>query len=101
MSGEELRALAQQGHHKFLSKQLKNTANPCSTDEYGITALMYAAWNGHVECVKYLVSNVHGIDKNEIKCSSLNMVTTRGYTGKFDINRIKYMTLLLLKIKKA
>ena len=47
---------------------------------------MYAAWNGHVECVKYLASNVYGTDKNGIKCSSLNMVTTRGYTGELNFN---------------
>ena len=81
MSGEEVRRLAQQGDHKVLRSYLLQACNPCSTDEYDITALMFAVWNGHVECVKYLACNPRGTDKNGLKCSALNMVTCRGYSG--------------------
>ena len=42
---------------------------------------MYAVWGGHVECVKYLVSNDFGVSKLGVKRSSLDMITTKGYTA--------------------
>lgn len=86
MSGEEIRKLAQQGDHKVLRSLLLQSGNPCSVDEYQITPLMYAAWNGHIECVKYLACNTRGINKDGIKCNALNMVTSRGYTGILSQN---------------
>ena len=81
MSGEELRELAKFGDHKVLSSVLKQSGNPCSTDKWDLTALMYAVWNGHVECVKYLACNTKGIDKNSIRADALQMVSCRGYSG--------------------
>ena len=42
---------------------------------------MSAVWNGHVECVKYLVSNDMGVSALGQKRSSLNMQTLSGYTA--------------------
>ena len=69
------------GDHKAVKSVLKNRSNPCSTDEYGLTPLMYAVWNGHVECVKWLLANDRGIDNSGFKRSCINMVSTKGYTA--------------------
>jgi ankyrin repeat protein len=50
-------------------------------DEYDLTPLMYSVWGGHVECVKYLVSNDFGVSKTGVKRSSLDMVSTKGYSA--------------------
>ena len=42
---------------------------------------MSAVWNGHVECVKYLVSNDMGVSALGQKRSSLNMQSLSGYTA--------------------
>lgn len=80
MSGDALRSYAQNGNLESLINCLRDRPNPCSADEYGITALHYATWNGHTECVKYLIANPNGVDARGVKTSSLNMVTTKGYT---------------------
>lgn len=42
---------------------------------------MYSVWGGHVECVKFLVSNDFGVAKTGVKRSSLDMVSTKGYSA--------------------
>ena len=59
---------------------LKEKGNPCSTDTLGLTALHYATWNGHVECVKYLLCNPYGVDHNGTRCSSLDLVSVKNYS---------------------
>jgi len=81
MSGEILRTAAQLGDVETVRTLCEQVCNPCSADEYGLTALMYAVWNGHLECVKLLACNDFGVDHNGQKGSSLNMITTRGYTA--------------------
>lgn len=81
MSGEQLRSCAIEGDHERLASFLKGIANPCSADEYGITPLMYAVWNGHVECVKYLVSNDMGVSRIGRKGSALHLTSERGYSA--------------------
>lgn len=81
MSGEALRRAAVDGDHERLTYFLKGIANPCSCDEYGISPLMYAVWNGHIECVKLLVSNDMGVNNKGQKGSSLNITSTRGYSA--------------------
>lgn len=81
MSGEFLRTYAQRGDWQRLQGILKNRANTCSQDEFGITALMYAVWNGHIECVKYLICNDFGVNSMGIKCSSLSLVSCKGFTA--------------------
>lgn len=51
------------------------------SDEFGLTPLHYAVWNGHVECVKLLVCNTLGVDKDGNRASSLNITSCLGYTG--------------------
>lgn len=81
MSGEALRRAAIDGDYERLTYFLKGIANPCSCDEYGISPLMYAVWNGHTECVKLLVSNDMGVNRKGQKGSSLNLVSSRGYSA--------------------
>ncbi len=81
MSGEDLREAARLGKHATLKSMLSQTANPCSVDEYGLSALMYGVFNGHPECVKYLICNHQGIDKDGVKTSALKLQSCRGYTG--------------------
>lgn len=81
MSGEDLKQAAIQGKHKLLCSVLKDRANACSADEYGLTALMYACWNGHVESVKYLAANPMGIDSNGKRRSCVDLVSCKGYTA--------------------
>lgn len=78
MSGEYLRACATQGDSEEVWRLLKERANACSTDKYGLTALHYAVWNGHVECVKYLVCNSWGVDKSGKRGHALNLVSVLG-----------------------
>jgi hypothetical protein len=81
MSGDQMRYDATYGHHEHLRDILKTRANTASADEFGLTPLMYAVWNNHVECVKYLVSNDVGINKAGSKVSSLFMTSCRGLTA--------------------
>ena len=81
MSGEQLRHDAQYGRHKELREALKNRANTASADQWGLTPLMYAVWNGHVECVKYLVCSNVGIDAQGIKVNALHARSCKGYTA--------------------
>lgn len=81
MSGEQLRHDAQYGHHKALRDLLKNRANTASADQWGLTPLMYAVWNGHIECVKYLVCNSVGIDAQGVKVNALHARSCKGYTA--------------------
>jgi len=102
MSGEQLRYDATYGNYKKLRDVLKDRANTASADEYGLTPLMYAVWNGHVECVKYLICNDVGIDVRGVKVSSLHMRSCKGYTAlhlaALDAPKssAKEITLLLL-----
>lgn len=80
MSGEDLRNLAQQGDLE-IAPLLKAGANPCSQDEFGLNPLMFAVWNGHVECVKYLVSNTHGVNGQGLRMSALDQVSCKGYSA--------------------
>lgn len=54
-----------------------------STDEYGISPLMYASWNGHVDCVKVLSDkvNTRGVTKLGKKTCALRLVTMKGYNA--------------------
>jgi len=81
MSGDQIRYDAQYGLHEHLRDILKNRANTAEADELTLTPLMYAVWNGHVECVKYLVCNDVGIDVTGNKVSALYMTSCKGYTA--------------------
>jgi len=102
MSGEQLRYESTYGNHKKLRDYLKNRANTASADEFGLTPLMYAVWNGHVECVKYLICNDVGVDVRGVKVSALHMRSCKGYTAlhlaALDAPKssAKEITLLLL-----
>jgi len=81
MSAVNLRISAIDGDHNRLASMLMEIANTCSADEFDLTPLMYAVWGGHIECVKYLVANDFGVSKIGVKRSSLDMVSTKGYSA--------------------
>ena len=81
MSADQIRYDAQYGRHEHLREILKDRANTCEADDVTLTPLMYAVWNGHVECVKYLVCNDVGVDIRGSKVSALHMVSCKGYTA--------------------
>lgn len=102
MSSEQIRYDAQYGLHEHMRDILKNRANTAEADEVTLTPLMYAVWNGHVECVKYLVCNDVGIDVTGNKVSSLYMTSCKGYTALHlagldcPMDRCKEITTILL-----
>jgi ankyrin repeat protein len=81
MSGDDLRQAAVINDHETLREYLEKKANSCSTDAHGLSALHYAVWNGSVECVKLLVMNPNGVDKNGERNSCINLKSSMGYTG--------------------
>jgi hypothetical protein len=105
MSFEVLKGSAIDGDHERLKDALMGIANTCAADEYGITPLMFAVWNGHAECVKYLVSNDLGVSAQGQKRSSLNMQSGSGYTAlhlaALDCPdyAVKEITFILLAMK--
>jgi hypothetical protein len=105
MSFDLLKGAAIDGDHERLKEALMGIANTCAADEYGITPLMFAVWNGHVECVKYLVSNDLGVSAQGQKRSSLNMQSGSGYTAlhlaALDCPdyAVKEITFILLSMK--
>uniref|UniRef100_A0A7S4VTH5 Uncharacterized protein n=1 Tax=Ditylum brightwellii TaxID=49249 RepID=A0A7S4VTH5_9STRA len=82
MSGDQLRNFAVVGYFLELKNLLAGGANPCSVDEKGLTALHYAVWNGHLQCVEILVANHWGKhhETGDV-CSSINLQSKTGYTA--------------------
>ena len=58
-----------------------DSCNVCSADEYGLTALHYAAWNGHTDCVRYIAANPWGVNSTGERCSVLDLKSCKGYTA--------------------
>jgi hypothetical protein len=81
MSGEQLRYDATYGNWKTIRRVLQDRANTAEADEYGLTPLMLAVWNGHIECVKYLVCNDVGIDVRGVKVLARHLQSCRGFTA--------------------
>jgi hypothetical protein len=80
-NGIELRYAAQYGDDNFIKKIVEKKGNACSADSFGLTPLMYACWNGHIDCVKYLLCNPGGVDINGVRRSTLNQQSCKGYTA--------------------
>lgn len=83
MSGEDLRLAVKFNDIETVRNLLLRKANPCSSDEFDLTSLHYAVWNGHIECVKYVALNPCGITKKREKKDCLNLQSTMGFTGTF------------------
>lgn len=84
MSGIDLRKAAVDGNHEVMRDYIMKQCNPCSVDEYGLSALHYAVWNGHIECVKLLICNTLGVDIYGKRGRSMELVSTMGYTGRLN-----------------
>eukprot|EP00981_Chlorochromonas_danica_P005375 scaffold1088_cov177-Ochromonas_danica.AAC.11 len=81
MSGEDLRTATVINDSVRLKELIKAHANVCSVDEWALTALHYAVWNGHVECVILLVFNPNGVDVEGKRTSVINMRSCIGLTA--------------------
>lgn len=49
--------------------------------EFGLSALHYAAWNGNVECVETLCINDIGRDKAGLQRSCIDLKSCKGFTA--------------------
>lgn len=81
MSGDKLRDAAMTNDHVSLEEYIKARASVCSADEWGLTALHYAVWNGHEECVKLLAFNSNGVDMAGQRTSCLEMKSCIGLSA--------------------
>lgn len=81
MSGERLREAATLGNYKLVQRFVGDSCNVCSCDSYGLSALHYAVFNGHVRCVKFLAANPWGVDQEGNRGSCLDMASCKGYTA--------------------
>ncbi|CAM9544818.1 unnamed protein product, partial [Hapterophycus canaliculatus] len=80
MSGELLRRGAIFGHLGSIKNLLEQGSNPCSKDEFGLSALHYATWNGHVRCVEVLCINDLGRDEAGLQRSCIDLQSCKGFT---------------------
>lgn len=90
MSSEELRHFAVVGQTQQLQNLLSGGANPCSTDSIGLTALHYAVWNKHEECVQALIANDRGTFEDGTHGSCVNIQSKTGFTA-LHIALIEYI----------
>ncbi|CAM9882040.1 unnamed protein product [Sphacelaria rigidula] len=81
MSGDLLRRGAIFGDVDNIKCQLEQGSNPCSVDEFGLSALHYAAFNGHIRCVEVLCVNDIGRDLNGKQRSCIDLQSCKGYTA--------------------
>ena len=82
MSGDQLRNAAVLGNLPSVRALLTGGANPCSADASGLTALHYAAWNGHLPIVEVLVANCIGTDVlTGEKIDSMECLSSSGLTA--------------------
>mmetsp|Transcript_3518 Transcript_3518/g.6584 ORF Transcript_3518/g.6584 Transcript_3518/m.6584 type:complete len:282 (+) Transcript_3518:157-1002(+) len=81
MSGDQLRMMAIKGSAAKLTALLQGGTNPCSVDDNGCTALHFAVWNGHVDCVEILVANDRGTSDTGEHISALELQTDSGFTA--------------------
>lgn len=84
MSGIDLRKAAVAGDSELVKEYIIQRCNPCSVDEYGLSALHYAVWNGHIECVKLLACNTQGVDVYGKRARSMELMSTMNYTGESE-----------------
>lgn len=81
MSGDDLRRAAVVNDKDAMRELLTNKANTCSVDQYGLSALHYAVWNGHFECVRMLVMNPKGVTVEGKRSTCIDLQSSMGYTG--------------------
>lgn len=81
MSGEALRHCCLNNDVEGLRKICRERGNPCSPDDLGLTGLMYAVFNGHLQCVKLVARNPMGVDLQGVRCSCVNLRSCKGYTA--------------------
>lgn len=66
-----LRLACTHGDAELVAELLLGGEDPCSRDANGLTALHYAVWNGHVDCVEYILANPMGHTPARTSCVGL------------------------------
>ncbi|XP_078062782.1 myotrophin isoform X1 [Mustelus asterias] len=69
------------GQHDVLEFLIHMGAEINAPDKYGYTALLSAIYEGHVDCVKLLVSKSHSLLTVCIPCCYLWLICPAGGTG--------------------
>ncbi|CAM9261196.1 unnamed protein product [Ectocarpus sp. 8 AP-2014] len=100
MSGELLRRCAIFGDVDKIKNLLEQGSNPCSMDDFGLSALHYASWNGHVRCVEILCINDLGHDGAGLQRSCIDLRSIKGWTplhlaASDGVNGVKCIDALL------
>ena len=81
MSGDTLRRAAVHGQVDWLKRLLSAGSNPCEVDEVGLTALHFAALNGHVDATKTLAINDRGTNPEGGRSWALQQQSSTGWTA--------------------
>ena len=55
------------GQTEVLQYLVSKGANANAKDKHGITVILAAIWEGHTDCVKFLIQKVFSDGRNEMK----------------------------------
>lgn len=102
MSGESVRRAAVHGQTEWIKRLFASGANPCETDEVGLTPLHYAALNGHEECVITCGINDRGTNPDGARSWALQQQSDCGWSalhiaaweGKNSVEIVKILLAL-------
>jgi len=81
MSGDTVRRAAVHGQVDWLKRLFASGANPCETDEVGLTPLHYAVMNGHEEAIMCCAINDRGTDPDGQRSWALQQQSSCGWTA--------------------
>lgn len=81
MSGDRVRSAAIHGQTDWLKRLFEAGANPCETDEVGLSPLHLAVLNGHTESVECCAINDRGNDPEGNRAWALQQQTSQGLTA--------------------
>lgn len=79
---KELRIMtASHNHGRLVAAYTSNNTSGSMQQEFGLSALHYAAWNGHVRCVEVLCVNDLGHDDAGVQRSCIDLQSCKGFTA--------------------